>query len=193
MVTAILISAACASGVSAAPAGNDAQTLRTFVVQRHVISKDEYRRAIEGRDVRLASTGSKPRPLGHFEVRGQGDVFTGWTMGEEMPYRSGRGLSHQFVGSVGEIQPGTSPGYRTIMMKDSRLVKFMRMRDARGDVVRIPIVRSSEMTIEFPLDGSERGQVYAIPKGKKKFDYRLVTVHEDVSRRRSIVMAGPRR
>ncbi len=186
LISALALTAA--SVTSATAQSPDGRLVRTFVVERHVISQEAYERATQGRDVRLASTGRKPKPHARFEVRGQGDVFTGWTMGDDVPYRSPTGLGYEFVGSVGEVQPGPRPDYRTLMMRDSRLVKFFSYRDAQGQKVRIPLVRKSEVEIEFPLDGSERAQVYAIPRGKKKFDYRLVTVREDVARRRMIRM-----
>lgn len=183
-----VLALAAASITPADAQSPDGRLVRTFVVERHVISREAYERATQGHDVRLASTGRTPRPHARFEVRGQGDVFTGWTMGDDVPYRSASGLGYEFVGSVGEVQPGSRPDYRTLMMRDSRLVKFFSYHDVQGRKVHIPLVRKSEIEIEFPLDGGERAQVYAIPRGKKKFDYRLVTVREDVASRRMIRM-----
>jgi hypothetical protein len=185
-ILAALLAATCGFAAPTTAQTVDGQIVRTFVVERHVISRGDYERAVVGSDVRLAAVGSKPRPKTRFEVHGQGDVFTGWSAGEELPYRTGRGLGYEFVGSAGEVQPSARPGYRTVMMKDSRLVRFYAARDGEGLRTRVPLVRKSEVSIDFPLDGSERAQVYAIPRGKKKFEYRLVTVREDVSRRRVI-------
>lgn len=163
------------------------QMVRTFVVELHEITQDDYDRATKGRDFRLASVGMKPRPHLHFEMRGQGDVFTGWTSGMEMPYESGGARRYEFVGTVGEVQPSDQPGFRRLMLKDSRLVRFYDFKDSAGKRGSIPVVRKSEIALDFPLNGQERSQVYAIPKGKNKFEYRLLTVREDADRRRLVM------
>lgn len=163
------------------------QMVRTFVVELHEISEEDYERATKGGDFRLASVGSKPRPHAHFEMRGQGDVFTGWSSGMEMPYETNGARRYEFVGTVGEVQPSDRPEFRRLLLKDSRLVKFFDLKDAGGRKSSIPIVRKSEISIDFPLNGQERSGVYAVPKGKNKFDYRLLTVREDPDRRRMVL------
>lgn len=174
----------------AAAAVPSAQLVRTFIVELHDISREDHERATKGHDFRLASVGTKPRPHAHFEMRGQGDVFTGWTSGTDMPYESAGARRYEFTGTVGEVQPSDIPGFRRLMLKDSRLVKFYSFRDSDGNRSRIPIVRKSEISLDFPLDGRERSEVYAIPRGKKKFEYRLLTVREDVSKRRMMIYAN---
>jgi hypothetical protein len=163
------------------------QIVRTFVIDLHDIGQEDYDRATRGGDFRLTSVGAKPRPHAHFEMRGQGDVFTGWTSGMEMPYVSNGSRRYEFVGTVGEVQPSAQAGFRRLMLKDSRLVRFYDFKDAAGKRSSIPIVRKSEISVDFPLDGQERSSVYAIPDGKNKFEYRLLTVREDVARRRQVL------
>jgi len=163
------------------------QIVRTFVIDLHDIGQTDYDRATKGGDFRLTSVGSKPRPHAHFEMRGQVDVFTGWTSGMEMPYVSNGSRRYEFVGTIGEVQPSSQDGMRRLMLKDSRLVRFYDFKDAAGKRSSIPIVRKSEISIDFPLDGQERSSVYAIPDGKNKFEYRLLTVREDVTRRRLVL------
>lgn len=165
------------------------QIVRTFVVDLHDIAQADYDRATRGGDFRLTSVGARPRPHAHFEMRGQGDVFTGWTSGMEMPYISNGSRRYEFVGTVGEVQPSPQSGFRRLMLKDSRLVRFYDFKDAAGRKSSIPIVRKSELSVDFPLDGQERSSVYAIPDGKNRFEYRLLTVREDVARRRQVIYA----
>ena len=167
---------------------SDRPVVRTFIVERHAITKDAYERAKQGNDVRLASSGPKLRSHFRMELRSQGDLFTGWSKGEAVPYRIDHGVLYAFVGDVGEIQPAEREGYRRLVVKDARLVRMFKTKDGEGKKTRVPILRNAEVTVEFPLDGNERAEIYAVPRGRKKFEYQLVTVREDVSKRREIII-----
>lgn len=148
----------------------------TYDVRIWEISRWEFKEAsvvgAEDLATRLDHARPQARLLGDYENRDGAAT----RVGADVPYAAWHGRHTVFDGAEIEAKADSKIiGLYKVVIRGSEVSRFMRMKAQNGGRAYAPEVRLSRFELDFPR-GETRSAVYATPKGREGYAYRLIRI-----------------